>query len=572
MPSSQILRKDCNIPKKLCGKSDYNGVNQKKDEFIENALKNCKNLKKFKDIEPLWSNPKICKTNTGKSVAGNHKKSSIGKDKKKSGGKFGAPKSKTQQMSSKFKNSKSGVSIEMRLQEKQREEERIKREEEERIKREEEERIKRKEEERIKREEEESKLEEERRKLEEERRKLEEERRKNHERTEIFRVGFANKTVCWGGEVKKADGTKEILEGKYEVARSNDHIYKLLKKKEDGTYKYYQKKGGSIHISVHHATRSKPTKIHLKLGTRENTKIREFSSVERDGTISLPCKGHMYSNKSNKKLNRFENVCDILWENWVTEHSEKYLGSQTGSFRNNFAFVNNGKTSSIAPGTNVSVSNNEGGAGESASASAVPDATIDNNGSAAGDNSYEGTRTEEGIKLNSKAKPVAAYSIPGAAGSTPGVFNNAEEKNSIEEGLGSGNTENGKKIPVLGKISKKKSKSIKGKKCTKTSKAKKGSKTSKAKKGSKTNKAKKGSKTSKAKKGSKTSKAKKGSKTNKGSKNKKSSSKEVYNSWKDGSDVYKNTKGFYIIQYNPKKNLEYKKYLPNYSKTKKGKI
>nr|QDY51807.1 hypothetical protein 1_192 [Mimiviridae sp. ChoanoV1] len=39
MPSSQILRKDCNIPKELCGKSNYNGVNQKKDEFIENALK-----------------------------------------------------------------------------------------------------------------------------------------------------------------------------------------------------------------------------------------------------------------------------------------------------------------------------------------------------------------------------------------------------------------------------------------------------------------------------------------------------------------------------------------------------
>lgn len=37
---------------------------------------------------------------------------------------------------------------------------------------------------------------------------------------------------------------------------------------------------------------------------------------------------------------------------------------------------------------------------------------------------------------------------------------------------------------------------------------------------------------------------------------------KVYDSWKDGSDVYKNTKGFYIIQYNPKKNIEYNKYLP----------
>nr|QDY51806.1 hypothetical protein 1_191 [Mimiviridae sp. ChoanoV1] len=447
-------------------------------------------------------------------------------------------------MSSKFKNSKSGASTELRLQEKQRKEAEKHRKEVERIKRMKE---RKREEERIKREEEQ-------RKREQEQMKREEEQRKNHEKSEIVRQGFANETVCWGGEVKKADGTKEILEGEYEVASSDDHIYKLLKKKEDGTYKYYPKEGGPIHISVHHAIGGKPTKIHLKLGTREKKKIREFSSVERDGQITSPCRGHMYNNKSNKKLNRFENICDVLWENWVIEHSEKYLGTQEGSFKNNFGFVNNGKTSSIAPGTNVSVSNNEGGTNATGApdasaenngtgASAIPDASVGNNGS--GDNSYEAPSPPEGVPFEPKrTRPLATYFTPGDAGSIPEFFNNAEEKNSIEEGLGSGNTENGKKIPVLGKISNKKSKSIKGNK---------------------------GSKTSKAKKGSKTSKAKKGSKTNKGSKNKKSSSKEVYNSWKDGSDVYKNTKGFYIIQYNPKKNLEYKKYLPNYSKTKKVK-
>ena len=37
--------------------------------------------------------------------------------------------------------------------------------------------------------------------------------------------------------------------------------------------------------------------------------------------------------------------------------------------------------------------------------------------------------------------------------------------------------------------------------------------------------------------------------------------KKVYDSWKDGSDVYKDKNGFYIIQYNPKTNSDYKKYL-----------
>ena len=60
-----------------------------------------------------------------------------------------------------------------------------------------------------------------------------------------------------------------------------------------------------IHISVHHATSKKPTKIHLKLGSKENLKIREFSSVARDGRITSPCRGHMYKNTSNKKLNKY---------------------------------------------------------------------------------------------------------------------------------------------------------------------------------------------------------------------------------------------------------------------------
>ena len=37
--------------------------------------------------------------------------------------------------------------------------------------------------------------------------------------------------------------------------------------------------------------------------------------------------------------------------------------------------------------------------------------------------------------------------------------------------------------------------------------------------------------------------------------------KLVYGSWKDGSDIYKNKNGYYIIQYNPKINKDYIKYL-----------
>ena len=42
---------------------------------------------------------------------------------------------------------------------------------------------------------------------------------------------------------------------------------------------------------------------------------------------------------------------------------------------------------------------------------------------------------------------------------------------------------------------------------------------------------------------------------------------KVYNSWKNGSDIYKDKKGFFIIDYNPKKNIEFKKYI-NYNKKK----
>ena len=36
---------------------------------------------------------------------------------------------------------------------------------------------------------------------------------------------------------------------------------------------------------------------------------------------------------------------------------------------------------------------------------------------------------------------------------------------------------------------------------------------------------------------------------------------KVYDSWKDGSDVYKDKNGFYIIKYNLKTKGDYKKYL-----------
>ena len=40
--------------------------------------------------------------------------------------------------------------------------------------------------------------------------------------------------------------------------------------------------------------------------------------------------------------------------------------------------------------------------------------------------------------------------------------------------------------------------------------------------------------------------------------------KEDFGTWKDGSSIFKDKKGFYIVQWNPKKNIEYKKYLNNW--------
>jgi len=49
----------------------------------------------------------------------------------------------------------------------------------------------------------------------------------------------------------------------------------------------------------------------------------------------------------------------------------------------------------------------------------------------------------------------------------------------------------------------------------------------------------------------------------------KSNDKIVYGSWKDGSDIYKEKKGYYTIQWNPKTEMSYKKYLPTSWKPKK---
>ena len=37
--------------------------------------------------------------------------------------------------------------------------------------------------------------------------------------------------------------------------------------------------------------------------------------------------------------------------------------------------------------------------------------------------------------------------------------------------------------------------------------------------------------------------------------------KKVYGSWKDGSDIYKDNKGYYIVAVNSMNSPEYKKYL-----------
>ena len=41
----------------------------------------------------------------------------------------------------------------------------------------------------------------------------------------------------------------------------------------------------------------------------------------------------------------------------------------------------------------------------------------------------------------------------------------------------------------------------------------------------------------------------------------KSNGKIVYGTWKNGSDIYKDQKGYYIVQWNPKTSMEYKKYM-----------
>jgi hypothetical protein len=51
----------------------------------------------------------------------------------------------------------------------------------------------------------------------------------------------------------------------------------------------------------------------------------------------------------------------------------------------------------------------------------------------------------------------------------------------------------------------------------------------------------------------------------------KSNDKIVYGSWNDGSDIYKGKKGYYTIQWNPKTEMSYKKYLPTSWKPKVNK-
>jgi len=46
----------------------------------------------------------------------------------------------------------------------------------------------------------------------------------------------------------------------------------------------------------------------------------------------------------------------------------------------------------------------------------------------------------------------------------------------------------------------------------------------------------------------------------------KANGKIVYGSWKDGSDIYKDKKGYYTMQWNPKTDMDYKKYLATYKK------
>jgi hypothetical protein len=38
----------------------------------------------------------------------------------------------------------------------------------------------------------------------------------------------------------------------------------------------------------------------------------------------------------------------------------------------------------------------------------------------------------------------------------------------------------------------------------------------------------------------------------------------VYGSWNDGSDIYKDSKGYFVMQWNVEKETDYKKYLPTW--------
>jgi hypothetical protein len=45
-----------------------------------------------------------------------------------------------------------------------------------------------------------------------------------------------------------------------------------------------------------------------------------------------------------------------------------------------------------------------------------------------------------------------------------------------------------------------------------------------------------------------------------------------YGTWKDGSSIFKNKTGYYIVQYNNNTQKEYKKYLKNYKPPKNAEL
>ncbi len=47
------------------------------------------------------------------------------------------------------------------------------------------------------------------------------------------------------------------------------------------------------------------------------------------------------------------------------------------------------------------------------------------------------------------------------------------------------------------------------------------------------------------------------------------SGKEIYGSDAQGRDIYKDSKGYYVVDYNPQKAIEYKKYLSKHWKPNK---